>query len=195
MDRKTARGNRLGLLIIGLLLTAAGVYALVRGTRLLPQSWASAAEPLISPATRAGFARNAPWSWGALSLAAVVLALYGLRWLIVQGRSGRLRGIRLERGPGGATDVRADTVTEAMAAEVGAHPAIHDVTAAMTGTSAHPAVRLRLTADETTPMSAICEQIGGVAVPRMRQVLETEHVPAVAKVSLAEPPRPRRTVV
>ncbi|MEU9836969.1 hypothetical protein AB0D67_35995 [Streptosporangium sp. NPDC048047] len=194
MDRRTARGNRLGLLIIGLLLTIAGAYALARGTRLLPQSWASATEPLISPATRAGFARNAPWSWGALSLAATLLALFGLRWLIVQGRSGRLRGIRLEHGPGGATDVRADTVTEAVAAEVRAHPAVHDVTAAMTGTSAHPAVRLRLTADETAPMSAICEQIGGVAVSHARYALEAEHVPAVARVNLAEPPRPRRTV-
>jgi hypothetical protein len=46
---------------------------------------------------------------------------------------------------------------------------------------------------ETVPMNTIREQLGGVAIPHMRQALETNRVPTVAQVSL-ESPRPRRTV-
>ncbi|MDP9865511.1 MULTISPECIES: hypothetical protein [Streptosporangium] len=194
MDRKTARGNRLGLLVMGLLLTALGALTVARGAGALPRSLAPAREPLLGAPVREAFTRHGPWPWWALAAGGIVLALLGLRWLLVQGRHTRLGGIRLASGPGGVTDIDAGSVSDALAADVSAHPAILGASATMVGTQANPAVRLRVVADENLPMSAIREQLDGVAVPRMRQALETEHIPAVAQVSLEEPPRARRTV-
>ncbi|GAA3114716.1 hypothetical protein [Streptosporangium carneum] len=194
MDRKTVRGNRLGLLIMGLLLVLLGGYTLARGAHALPQTVAPGGEPLVNDPVRAAFARYDPWLWWAIAAAAVVLALFGLRWLLVQGRRDRLGDFRLESGSGGVTDVRTSTVANAVAGEVVAHPAVLSASASMVGTREHPAVRLRVVADENAPMSVIRERLGAYAIPHMRQALELEHVPAVARVSLEEPSHSRRVV-
>ncbi|ACZ90687.1 hypothetical protein Aros01_04222 [Streptosporangium roseum] len=194
LDRRTSRGNRLGLLIIGLLLTALGGLTVARGAGAFPQNWAPAREPLVNGPVREAFTRYDPWLWWAIAAGGIVLALFGLRWLLVQGRRARLGDIRLASGPGGVTDLHTGGVADAMAADVRAHPAILGASAAMVGTEAHPEVRVRLVAAESLPMNAIREQLDGVAIPHMRQALETERIPAVAQVSLEEPPRSRRTV-
>ncbi|MFF5208793.1 alkaline shock response membrane anchor protein AmaP [Streptosporangium sp. NPDC000396] len=194
MERKTARGNRLGLLLTGLLLMTLGGLALARGARAFPQRWAPAEEPLVNGPVLDTFTRYGPWLWWALAAAGIVLALLGLRWLLVQGRRDRLGNICLEGGPGGVTNIHSGGVADAVAADISSHPAVLGASAAMVGTSARPAVRLRVVADENAPMSAICEQLGGVAIPHMRQALETESVPAVAQISLEAPSYSRRAV-
>ncbi|MEV7012733.1 hypothetical protein [Streptosporangium sp. NPDC051022] len=194
MNRKTARGNRLGLLIMGLLLILLGGYTLVRGAYALPQHLAPAGEPLVNDPVRAAFARYDPWLWWVIAAAAIVLALFGLRWLMVQGRRDRLGDFRLESGSAGVTDVDTTTVANAMADEIGAHPAVLSASASMTGSRAHPAVRLRVVADESAPMSVIREQLGDRAIPHMRQALDLENMPAVAKVSLEEASPSRRVL-
>ncbi|MFI7538747.1 hypothetical protein [Streptosporangium sp. NPDC049376] len=184
MNRKTGRGNRVGLLIMGVLLLLLGGYTLARGARTLPRAVAPGDEPLVNDPVRATFATYSPWLWWVIALAAVVLALLGLRWLLVQGRRDRLGDFRLQSGSGGTTDVRGSTVADAVAGEVGAHPAVLSASAAMVGTKAHPAVRLRVVADEDAPMSALREQLGRRAIPHMRQALELAHVPAVTRVNL-----------
>ncbi|MFI6450145.1 alkaline shock response membrane anchor protein AmaP [Streptosporangium amethystogenes] len=194
MADKTARGNRLGLLLVGLALMALSALVMARGAGAFPPAVASARGPLVDAQTRAAFARYDPWLWWVVAAAAIVLALFGLRWLLVQGRSRRLSGIRLDGGPAGITEVDAHSVTDAAAAEAGSHPSIIGATAAMTGTSEHPAVRMRVAVVEDAPMSAVREQLSGVVIPHMRQALETERIPAVARVSLGDAPHPRRTV-
>ncbi|GAA2849282.1 hypothetical protein GCM10010517_06600 [Streptosporangium fragile] len=194
MHDKTARGNRLGLLIVGLALLIPGALGLARSLGALPRAWAPADEPLVGDQVRDAFARYDPWPWWAIAASAAVLALLGLRWLLAQARRRRLDGIRLDGGPAGITEVRTGGVTDAMAAEVAAHPSILDAHAAMVGTNARPAVRLRMVVAENTPMSAVREQLGGVAIPRMRQALEAERLPAVARVNLEDAPHPRRTL-
>jgi hypothetical protein len=193
MDRKTARGNRLGLLLIGLLLIILGGLVIARGARLFPQSWAPARAPLITNSVHTAFVRDFPTLWWVVAGAAIVLALLGLRWLLVQGRRQKLGGMRLQRGPAGVTEVDTGSVADAMATEVSSQPGVLGASAALVGTNAHPAVRLHMAVAETVPMNAIREQLGGSAIPHMRQVLETDRVPTVAQVSL-EPPHPRRNV-
>lgn len=49
---------------------------------------------------------------------------------------------------------------------------------------------MRVAVAEDAPMSAVREQLGGVVIPHMRQALETERMPAVARVSLGDAPPP-----
>ncbi|WP_440069077.1 hypothetical protein [Streptosporangium sp. OZ121] len=194
MDDKTARGNRLGLLIVGLTLMILSALAIARGAGAFPQAVAPAGSPLVDGSVRQPFATYDPWLWWVIAAAGIVLALFGLRWLLAQGRRGRLGGMRLEGGPAGVTEVDTGSVTDAAAAEAGTHPAIINATADMVGTNAHPAVRMKVVVAEDAPMSAVREQLGGVVIPHMRQALETERMPAVARVSLEDAPRRPRTV-
>ncbi|MEU8382303.1 alkaline shock response membrane anchor protein AmaP [Streptosporangium sp. NPDC048865] len=192
MDDKTARGNRLGLLIVGLALMVLSALTIARGAGAFRQ--APAGNPLVDGSVRQPFATYDPWLWWVIAAAGIVLALFGLRWLLAQGRRGRLGGMRLDGGPDGVTEVDTGSVTNAAAAEAGTHPAIINATADMVGTSRHPAVRMKVVMAEDAPMSAVREQLGGVVIPHMRQALETERMPAVARVSLEDAPRRPRTV-
>ncbi|GAA4188874.1 hypothetical protein GCM10022252_24850 [Streptosporangium oxazolinicum] len=192
MDDKTARGNRLGLLIVGLALMVLSALTIARGAGAFPR--VPARGPLVDGSVRQPFATYNPWLWWVIAAAGIVLALFGLRWLLAQARRGKLGGMRLEGGPTGVTEVDTGSVTNAAAAEAGTHPAIINATADVVGTSEHPAVRMRMVVAEDAPMSAIREQLGGVVIPHMRQALETGHMPAVARVNLADAPRRPRTV-
>ncbi|WP_329085251.1 MULTISPECIES: hypothetical protein [unclassified Streptosporangium] len=193
MDDKTARGNRLGLLIVGLALMILSALTIARGAGAFPR--VPARSPLVDGSVRQPFATYDPWLWWVIAAAGIVLALFGLRWLLTQGRRGKLSGMRLEGGPAGVTEVDTGSVTNAAAAEAGTHPAIINATADVIGTSEHPAVRMRMVVAEDAPMSAVREQLGGVVIPHMRQALETGRMPTVARVSLADAPRRPRTVV
>lgn len=192
MDDKTARGNRLGLLLVGLALMILSALTIARGAGAFRQ--APARSPLVDGSVRQPFATYGPWLWWVIAAAGIVLALFGLRWLLAQGRREKLGGMRLDGGPDGVTEVDTGSVTDAAAAEAGTHPAIINATADMIGTSAHPAVRMKVVVAEDAPMSAVRDQLGGVVIPHMRQALEAERMPAVARVSLEDAPRRPRTV-
>ncbi|GAA0921856.1 alkaline shock response membrane anchor protein AmaP [Nonomuraea longicatena] len=176
--------NRFWLAVVGLALLALGGFTLVRGLGALPQEFAPAHEPLVNGPVREVFHRFAPWIWWVVAAAAIVLALLALCWLYAQGRSTRLSTLRLGHGPGGGTEVAAGGVAQAVAAEVAASPAVLGASADLGGSPRHPTVRLRLVADERTPMSEIRRQLSGVAIPHVRDALETDRVPAVARVTL-----------
>ena len=52
MRRRTARGNRIGMLIVGLVLAAAGAAALARGLAIRPALLGPAHAPVTDPQTR-----------------------------------------------------------------------------------------------------------------------------------------------
>ncbi|MFD9942552.1 hypothetical protein ACFWYW_33755 [Nonomuraea sp. NPDC059023] len=185
MNRTTRRGNRLGLALVGLLLAVLGGAAVARSLALMPQNWAPAAEPLVNGPVREFFAFS--WAWWLLALGGIVLVVLGLRWLAVQARRSRLSSLRLDSGPDGVTEISASGVTEAVAAEAAESPAVLSASADLAGSPRRPEVRLRLVADERAPIDEIKEHLAGVAIPHMRQALETDQLPAVARVSLKPP--------
>ncbi|MEU4830452.1 hypothetical protein [Streptosporangium sp. NPDC023615] len=194
MDDTTARGNRLGLFLVGLTLLVLAALATARGAGVFPRDVAPAGTPLVDAPVREAFARYAPRLWWVVAAGGIVLALFGLRWLLVQARRRSLDGMRLEGGPAGVTEVDTGGVTDAASAEACAHPAITGATATMTGTERHPRVRMRVTLAGDAPMSAVREHLGEVVLPHMRQALESPDMPAVARVNVEDAPRSRRTL-
>ncbi|MDF5753368.1 alkaline shock response membrane anchor protein AmaP [Spongiactinospora sp. TRM90649] len=192
MERKTARGNRLGLILCGLVLLLPGLYALARGLGLFGSR--ARGEYIISAGT-AGFFTADPWAWWVLAAISIVAALLGLRWLLAQARKDTLSGLRLAKGPTGTTDVEADGITRALESELADHPSVLRAKAILTGSKRTPGVRLALVADETSRLDELRGHLGAHAVPRMRDALEVEHLPAVVRLKLEEPssrPRPVR---
>ncbi|UBU11918.1 alkaline shock response membrane anchor protein AmaP [Nonomuraea gerenzanensis] len=192
VDRKTGRGNRWGLALVGLALVILGGSALARGLGAFSQNWAAARTTLVDGNVVAFFARNSPWIWWLLALAALVVAVLALRWLSVQGRRESRRTLRIEDGPTGVTEVSESGMAQAVAADVESSPAVLHAAAHLVGP--HPEVRLRVVADESVPMEELSRHLATVALPHVRDALDRDRVPAVARVSLEPSPSPHRTV-
>lgn len=170
MNRRTVRGNRLGLAVVGVILILLGVAGLLL--------WAfTPTRPILTPELT-----HPLLLWG-VAVLGVIVALLGLRWLIVQGRRTKRGTFRLESGPTGDTELTSDGVARAVAADAAASPAVLEASADL-GSGGE--VRMDLVADEEAPMSAVVAQLSEVAIPRMRSALETPKVPAVAHVTLRE---------
>lgn len=194
MNRTTARGNRLGLILTGLLLLVLGGLALARGLRAFPQNWAPAGEPLVNGPVLTFFLVNSPWIWWAIAAVALIVALLGLRWLAVQGRGDSLGTLDVERGPDGNTSVSSGAVTHALSEDLAASPVIDDARATLAGTRQHPKVRLRVVADERVPMHVLLGELGGSAIPRMRDALGIDELTTVAKIGFTQTASSKRRV-
>ncbi|MFC4112387.1 hypothetical protein [Nonomuraea zeae] len=194
MNRKTGRGNRWGLALVGLALMILGGASLARGLGAFSQNWAAARTTIVDANVVGFFARTSPWIWWALALVSVVVALLALRWLLVQGRRETHGPLRLESAPTGVTEVSAGGMANAVAADVESSPAVLSADADMVGGRGRPEVRLRLVADESVPMSELSRHLSAVTLPHMRDALDRDHVPAVARVSLEPSTAPHRVV-
>jgi hypothetical protein len=194
VNRKTRRGNRLGLFLTGLVLTLLGLYSLLRGLGALPRSWARADTPIADGPVQSFFAGASPWIWWAVAALSIVVALLGLRWLLVQGRRESRESLRLEAGPGGVTDVTGNGLAGAVASDAEYYPVVLGADAALAGRRDRPEVRMRLAADENAPMSAVREHLADVTIPHLRDTLDVERVPVVARITLEPPQAPTRVV-
>ena len=181
MSRRTARGNRLGLAVVGAVLLVAGLAALARGLDLLPGL--PGRSPVIGPAARD--AADRAWFWPTVAALLILVTLLALRWLAVQTRADALRVLRLEADPGqGGTRLPARALTGAVQTDLAASPFLRRADASLGGSSAHP--RLYLSADlapDADPGAAV-ERIRE-AVDRSRQALERPRMPAVVQIRAA----------
>lgn len=184
MGRRIGRGNRIALLGIGVVLTAVGGAALVRGLALFPGVLGPAGAPVTGPAAR-HFARDQSWFWPVIAVAALAVMLLALWWLIAQGRTRALHRITLEPDTRrGTTRVPARAVTAALEDDLTASPYIRQARAVLTGTSARPRLALGIT---LRPGADAGEAVGRIsaAVSRMRQALESPQLAATVRIRTA----------
>jgi hypothetical protein len=190
LERKTARGNRFGLTLCGLILLALGGLTLAQALGAF--GGLASREPILGAEEVGFFARN-PWMWWVLAALGVIAAALGLRWLLAQARKDSLSGLRLSEDETGITEVESSGLTRALESDLTAHPAVLRAQAALTGTEAEPGIRLRLTADEAGPLDPVRDHLTTQAIPRMRRALEVDRLPTLVKLKVAEPgDQPRR---
>ena len=181
MRRRTARGNRIGMLIVGLVLAAAGAAALARGLAIRPALLGPAHAPVTDQQTRR-YAADHWWFWPALAAAAVVIAVLALRWLAVQTRTGAIGHIGLEPDPRhGITRLSAGAATAALEDDLSASSYVQRVNATVTGAPTTPQLALTVTLHiDADP--ALASQRIHQALARLRQALETEHLTATVRI-------------
>lgn len=184
MDRRTARGNRIGLAIVGVLLVAGGGAALARGLGVFAAPFGlPAAQPLLNGAERR-FAQDHAWFWYVVAAVAVIIALLAIRWLLVQTRSGALRRLRVQGDAGGRTHMPARAATRAVTDELSAHAGIARAAAVLTGSPSAPRLRLNVTADRDCDWPHVRGVLNGEALAHLRQALELDDLPARVHVHL-----------
>ncbi|MDA0562899.1 alkaline shock response membrane anchor protein AmaP [Streptomonospora sp. S1-112] len=190
--RRSARGNRWGLALVGLVVTVLGAAALAAGRGLLPVAGPRAALAEAPGALGIGGA----WVPYAAAVAAVVVAVLALRWLAVQGRGDTVDQVAVEPDPsGGTTDLPARAARGAFEDAVREYPGVRRARAHLTESTTAPHMRLDLTLDDDADVTAVWRRVRAEALADLRTALDLERVPAVVRVSMAAPPRnPRRAL-
>jgi hypothetical protein len=176
MNRRTARGNRIGLAIVGTVLLLAGAAALLRGLDLLPDLFGAAEAPVTSEPTR-DFVADQDWFWPAVAAALIVVALLALRWLLAQTRTGALRTLRLQPDARrGATTMPARTLAGALEDDLARSPYLNRPRATHTGSRTSPRLRVAASVEPGADPGAVRTR-AQEAVDHCRQALEAPTLP------------------
>lgn len=186
--RRSARGNRWGLGILGAILAGVGAASLATGLGAFGTSAATA--PLLGRAVRDWL--DQPWVPYAGVAAAVVVALVALRWLVVQGRSDTMGRLRLdEENARGVTEMPSTAVRDVLEEKVGRHPDVRRARARLTGSSYEPGVVLDLTVDADADATTLWRRLQREELATLRDALELGELPAVVRMSMSAPPKSR----
>ncbi|TDD09065.1 hypothetical protein E1292_10270 [Nonomuraea deserti] len=190
MSGKMGRVNRWGLALVGLVLTVLGGLALARGLG----AFGTAGTPVVDGGVRGFFARTSPWSWWVVAVVALAVALLALWWLLAQARAEPRGPLRVESGPTGVTEVSPGGMAQAVADDVVSGPSVLSAHADLVNARGSPSVRLRVVADESAPLHELSGHLSTVVLRHVRDALERDQVPAIARVSLEPSPSPHRVV-
>jgi hypothetical protein len=178
---RTARGNRIGLAIVGLILLLAGVAALLRALNVMPGILGSPDAPVTEEPLR-DFAADQPWFWWLLAIVLIVIALLALRWLGVQARTDTVRELRLESDPRhGSTMMAAGAATGALEDDLASSPYLRRAQAGLNGSPARPRLRLNATMEPTAEPRAVLDRMYE-ALDRYGQAMEAPGTPATVQL-------------
>ena len=200
MHRRTARGNRLGLAVTGLLLLAAGGALLLASRGLLGAG--SDRAGLYPERARRLVADGSSWLWPVLAAAALLLALACLRWLLVQPRTDRLRHVVVDTydrddrddrddtdgalgGPApGRTRMPAHAVTDAIEDDLAALPGVRRATAALAGPPDAPELWLAVSTDADADLGRVRAAVVDRVVADARSFLDRPDLVAQVRLTV-----------
>jgi hypothetical protein len=194
---RTARGNRLGVALTGLVLLIGGGYLITRSLGAFGSGQAQ--DPIYSAGTAGWIHEQRPWFWVVLAALAVILAALLIRWLLAQLRSDSLNRIALDTdtssgsGSGsGRAGLPAAALTAAVGAEIDSYPGVSKVRASLAGKPDQPELRLRVTIDPDADLARVRRRITGEALADARTALDTEHLPTQLRLTVGRRARPKR---
>ena len=204
MNSKTARGNRIGLAVVGVLLLAAGGYVLARSLGAFGTEQADA--PVYAERTASWIHAQQPWIWITLAAIGVIVALLALRWLLVQLRTDRLGRIAMDTDlaldpdddgdlGAGRTTLPTSALTTAIGQEIDGYPGVRAVTVHVAGRPDRPELRLEVTIDSDADPARIRTRIVDEAIAHAKAALDTEFLPTQLLLAVNRPPRNVRTYI
>lgn len=173
---RPARLNRTLLALLGLVLLAAGGFAVAthfgRLTVVTPES-----------ALVPGTGTPPTWALYAAAAAAVLVGLLLLRWLIAQlTRRPKTRTWRFESDPDtGRTELAASTAIEPFVDEVKTYAGVHAAHATLAGSREDPAVALVISAEQDGDLTAIRRRLDDEGLPRLREALDLDELPVTVE--------------
>ncbi|NYH53856.1 MULTISPECIES: alkaline shock response membrane anchor protein AmaP [Nocardiopsis] len=188
-SRRSARGNRWGLAVVGVVLLAAGLASLAAGLGLFGRGLADSA--LLGPPVREVLGQQ--WVPYVVVAAAVVAAFLALRWLMAQGFNDTVGRLVLERGDEGRVEMSESVARGALEEEVADYPGVRRVHARLTESTDAPHLRLALTLDADADVAGVWRRVRSEALANLRRALDLEQVPTVVRMSMTAPAKnPRR---
>ncbi|MFD3442902.1 hypothetical protein ACFWU3_36060 [Streptomyces sp. NPDC058685] len=173
---RPAHLNRLLLAIVGVLLLAAGVFALARHYARL-----TSLEPHATLIPAPGSPPT--WIWWVTAAVAITLGLLMLRWTAAQtARRPKHQTWHLEQNPEqGSTELATDTATVPFLKEVTTYPGVHNAHATIAGTRQHPTLVMRISTEQDSDLTTIGRHLKDNGLPRLRQALDLDTLPVTVE--------------
>ena len=167
--------NRVLLSLTGLVLVAAGAFAVLTNLGVL--SFVDRSGSRV-----AGTGRPATWVWYVVAAAGVVVALLALRWLLSQVTPAvRSQTWQVSDEPDGRTELSSDDAAAPFVADVSAFPGVHSARAALSGPLSAPRLAVMVGIEQDASVDDVRSHIGEYALPRLRQALDLDELPAAVE--------------
>ncbi|CAN5627716.1 hypothetical protein BH24ACT13_BH24ACT13_07350 [soil metagenome] len=181
MTARTDRNNRVGLLLLGLLLLLAGAAAIATGLGLFGSRVAD--QPVVTSSITNFLSDYGVWVAIALIIIGVILALIGLRWLVSQLRVERLGEIQLEPDHSrGVTTMSPRVLTDALCAEVQGIRGVDSASAHMGRHPDDPELNLTVGVNKGADVAAVRREVEGTALAHAREALGRDRLRTILKV-------------
>ncbi|ANY05002.1 hypothetical protein [Pseudonocardia sp. HH130630-07] len=185
---RSAGGARWGFTVLGLVLAAAGVLALLLQAGLFGAG--RALRPVLDPLIEQFLVAVPTPARVVAIVAGLVLVVLGLLWAV--------RALRPESRPelvldaGDETEIRVSSAAAADAVADGATalPGVTRSRARMVGSTARPAVRASVWVDADvahSEVAEICRRLDAEVLPQVRDALELADLPVAVRIELDSP--------
>jgi hypothetical protein len=171
------RTNRAMLLLLALLLTAAGLGAGAASLGVFG-TFAQHGHLMANPVGRF-IGSHGAWLWPVTAAAAAILVLLALRWLLALLFSTDRAGNLPVRSPGqaGRTTLAAGALTEAVAEEIEAYIGVDSARARLIGNGLEPELVVTATLEQTADLTAVRQRIETGALLHARSALDNPSLP------------------
>lgn len=182
---RSAAGNRILVLLIGLVLLATGVGAALLSYGVFGA--ARSARPLLDPVVAATVAAD-PLLWRGVAIAGgLVLALFGLAWVARSVRPEPRPDMRLDGGRDTTILVSSAALGEAVAGQAGTLPGVARARARLVGSTAAPALRVTLWLTDDADVRAVLRRLHDEVVATARAAFDLPALPVAVRLELERP--------
>jgi hypothetical protein len=171
------RTNRVMLLLLALLLLAAGLDAGAASLGLFGH-FTQHSKLTVNPTSRY-FAAQGAWLWPVIAVAAGIMTLLALRWLVaLLFSTDRAHDLPIGTGgPAGRTTLAGGALTEAVTEEIESYRGVDSARARLVGDSYHPGLVVTTTLEETADLVALRQRIENEALTHARSALDSPTMP------------------
>lgn len=171
------RTNRIALLVLAVLLIAVGADAGSASLGVFGDT--TRHSTLFANPTGKFFGSNGDWLWPVMAVAALILALLALRWLIAllfsTDRSGDLP--LPASGPTGRTTLTAGALTRAVTEEIDGYRGVSSARARLIGDPEDPELVVTVTAEQSADMAELRQRIETGALTHARMSTGNPELP------------------
>lgn len=186
---RTDRRNPFGIGLVGLVLVAAGVLALLASLGALG---VAEDRPVLTADALRFFREEAVWLQIGSIVVGVLLLLAGLRWLLVQLRVERLGDVLLEVDDArGQTSMPTKALTDALETEAQSVHGVRDASARLENDPVEPDLRLVVDLTTRADLREVRHAIETVVVAHAREALSRDDLPTLVEYRLARSTGPR----
>jgi hypothetical protein len=181
VHRRTARGNRIGLAVVGLLLLAAGVALVLAYLDVIPNG---SDQPVYDGSVQRFVADQHTWLYWVLGIVSALIALWFLRWLLVQSRADRVGRVLVDSdldgsdAGAGRTTLPAGAATAPVEDDIESFAGVRRARADLSGSPDAPELWLTVHTESDADLGRIRQGITGQVVPDARTSWERPDLPA-----------------
>jgi hypothetical protein len=171
------RTNRIMLLLLAVLLIAAGLAAGAASIGVF--GTATRHSPLIANPTGNFIGAQGGWLWPVAAVAAAIVVLLALRWLLtLLFSTDRSSDLLIRPGsPGGRTTLATGALTEAVVEEIESYRGVNSARARLLGEPQDPELVVTAALEETADFAALRQRIETRALTHARSAVGNPSLP------------------